>query len=177
MPKGDSTQLQGSEKEALTEWGSRWAQLPVLPLIFVLTYSGYFFLPPPSFSFSERKGERNINLLFFLFMHSLAGSYMWPNQQPQCIRTTHSNQLRYPARESGYFSPSVMMNSFNGPQTSCWQCMLEFHCGKSWYKNVLLLVWNSSACSYKISTLHLSIKEKELLFFKYNYNCKFWVMV
>ena len=48
------------------------------------------------------ESERNINLLFHLFLHSLVASFMCPDQgwNPQCwcIRGRASNQLGYLAR-------------------------------------------------------------------------------
>lgn len=48
---------------------------------------------------------------------------------------------------------------------------------KFWYINVLLGL-NLFVLLDEIVILYLLIKEKEeLLFFKYNYNCKFWMVV
>ena len=53
----------------------------------------------------ERKGERNINLLFHLFMHSLVYSCICPDWGPKqqlCIGGRCSDQLSYPARADSF---------------------------------------------------------------------------
>ena len=77
---------------------------PIFKLL-QLSWKGFFFL----INFLEREGKRNIALLFYLFMHSLADSCTCPDQasnmQPWHIRQC-SNQLSYPTRAEKSFLKS-----------------------------------------------------------------------
>ena len=58
-----------------------------------------------------RERERNINLLFHLFMYSLVDSWPGIEPEPWCTRR-NSNQLSYPARAGYYFLKYFFLSPF-----------------------------------------------------------------